>query len=168
MKNALRTALTLFALLLPVGFAQQFYLGAAAGTPLSSDIESVTDSFELGAQLGIDFLPSFGVRASVEGNIPRGDLRLGSLDALYRFYLPLSPNSIYVGGGADAFFTSSPNSLDDLRNAPLGAHAVAGAEVRFGRFGFFAEALPSYIVGQDFSDEDAYYLRARGGVNFHF
>lgn len=168
MNNALRILFVSVALALPVGFAQQFYLGATAGTPLSADINSITDSFETGAQLGIDFLPSFGVRVSAEGNLPRGDVKLGSFDTLFRFYLPMSPNSFYVGGGADAFFSSRPNSLDDVRRAPLAAHAVAGAEVRFGRFGLFAEAQPSYLVGQNPSSRDAYYLRGRGGINFHF
>jgi hypothetical protein len=166
--NLLRTALVLLALATPVGFAQRLYLGAVAGTPLSTQTETLTDSFELGAQLGVNVSPSFGVRAAVEGNLPRGEVRLGSLAALFRFYLPLSANAIYVGGGADAFLDGVPGSLAELSAAPLGAHAVAGAEFRFGRFGLFAEALPGYVLGGDPSSPSAYYVRARGGVNLHF
>ncbi len=164
-----KTLLPLLVLALPVGFAQQFYLGAALGTPLASadDIDSVTDT-ELGAQLGIDFLPSVGIRAAVEGNPENGRFELVSGDAIFRFYLPLSPNSVYAGVGADAFFNSQPNSVDDLGDANLVAHALAGLELRLGHFGLFAEALPSYILGEDFSNRNAYYLRARSGVNFHF
>ncbi len=70
--------------------------------------------------------------------------------------------------GADAYFPSQPDGVDDLEDADLVAHALAGLEFRLGRFGLFAEALPSYVLGEDFSDSDAYYLRARGGLNFHF
>lgn len=160
--------LFLVLLALPVGFAQQLYLGATLGTPLTSEIEDLTDSFELGAQLGLDFLPGFGVRASTEGNPFSGGFKLASGDAIFRFYLPLSPNSVYAGLGADAFFSSQPNSVADLDDADLVAHALAGLEFRLGRFGLFAETLPSYIVGRDFSNRNAYYLRARSGINFHF
>lgn len=167
-KIIVRPVLLLALLALPVGFAQQLYLGATLGTPLESEIEDLTDSFELGAQLGFDFLPGFGVRASAEGNPFNSGLKLGSGDAIFRFYLPLSPNSVYAGVGADAFFNSQPTSVDDLGDANLVAHALAGLEFRLGHFGLFAEALPSYILGEDFSNRNAYYLRARSGVNFHF
>jgi hypothetical protein len=167
-QNFVKIALLSALLALPVAFAQQFYLGATLGTPLENEIEDLTDSFELGAQFGLDFLPGFGVRASAEGNPFNRGLKLGSGAAVFRFYLPLSPNSVYAGVGADAFFSSQPNSVDDLENANLVAHALAGLEFRLGRFGLFAEALPSYIIGQDFSNRNAYYLRARSGINFHF
>jgi len=163
-----KTTLLLLALALPVGMAQEFYLGAVLGSPLSSvdDASSLTDT-ELGAQLGIDFLPSLGIRAAIEGN-PSNGVELASGDAIFRFYLPLSPNWVYTGVGADAYFPSQPDGVDDLEDADLAAHALAGLEFRLGRFGLFAEALPSYVLGEDFSDGDAYYLRARGGLNFHF
>lgn len=163
-----RHFLFLVLLALPVGFAQHLYLGATLGTPLESEVEAPTDFFELGAQVGFDVLPSVGARVVAEGNPFNGGLKLGSGDVLFRFYLPLSPNSVYAGVGADAFFSSQPNSVDDFRDADLVAHALAGFEFRLGHFGLFAEALPSYIMGQDFSNRNAYYLRARSGVNFHF
>lgn len=164
-----KTSLFLLALSLPVGFAQEFYLGAVLGSPLSSadGVSSLTDT-ELGAQLGINFLPSLGIRAAIEGNPSGGGFELASGDAIFRLYLPLSPNSVYTGVGADAYFPSQPNGVDDLEDADLAAHVLAGLEFRLGRFGLFAEALPSYVLGEDFSDSDAYYLRARGGLNFHF
>jgi len=122
----------------------------------------------VGAQFGLNFLPSFGLRAAVEGDVASADLQLASLDALYSFYLPMSPNSIYLGAGADLFNPSQLASVDDLQDGVFGAHAVAGAEFRLARFGLFGELQPGYMLGEDFSDEDAYYLRAKGGVNFHF
>ena len=163
-----RPFLFLVLLALPVGFAQHLYLGATLGTPLQSEVEAPTDFFELGGQVGFDFLPSFGVRASAEGNPFNGGLKLGSGDAIFRFYLPLSPTSVYAGVGANAFFSSQPSSVDDFGDADLVAHALAGLELRLGHFGLFAEALPSYIIGQDFNSRSAYYLRARSGINFHF
>lgn len=172
-----KVLLLLLALALPVGFAQEFYLGAVLGNPLSSvdDVSTPLD-VELGAQLGIDFLPSIGIRAAVEGNPENGRFELASGDAIFRFYLPLSPNSVYVGLGADLYFADDsptvvgppPDFLDSLEQGNLAAHVLAGLEFRLGRFGLFAEALPSYALGEDFSDSDAYYLRARGGLNFHF
>ncbi len=172
-----KTTLLLLALALPVGMAQEFYLGAVLGSPLSSvdDVSTPLD-VELGAQLGIDFLPSIGIRAAVEGNPENGRFELVSGDAIFRFYLPLSPNSVYTGLGADVYFAAdSPavvgppaDFLDSLEQGDLAVHALAGLEFRLGRFGLFAEALPSYVLGEDFSDSDAYYLRARGGLNFHF
>ncbi len=166
----IRTLLSVLALALPFGFAQQLYVGAALGTPLTSadEIDDLTDSFELGAQFGLDFLPSFGVRAAIEGNPYSGGFKLASGDAIFRFYLPMSPNSLYTGLGADAYFSDQPDAVSDLEEADLVAHALAGLEFRLGRFGLFAEALPSYVVGRDFSDRNSYYLRARSGVNFHF
>ena len=166
----MKSLLCIFLLALPVGFAQQLYLGAALGTPLTSpdDIEEITDSFELGAQFGLDFLPSLGVRAAIEGNPFSGGFKLASGDAIFRFYLPMSPNSVYTGLGADAYFSNQPDSVSDLEAADLVAHALGGVEFRLGRFGLFAEALPSYIIGNDPSERTSYYLRARSGVNFHF
>ena len=164
-----KVLLLLLALALPVGFAQQFYLGAALGKALTSadDVRSLRGA-ELSAQLGIDFLPSVGVRAALEGDLPSGSFKLASADAILRFYLPLSPSAIYVGAGADAYFSAQPDAVDDFKNADLAAHALAGLEFRLGRFGLFAEALPSYALGDDFRNSDSYYLRARSGVNFHF
>ena len=164
-----KVLLFLLALALPVGFAQQFYLGAALGKALTSteDIRSLRGA-ELGAQFGIDFLPSVGVRAALEGNPSSGSFELASGDAILRFYLPLSANAVYVGAGADAYFSAQPDAISDFRDADLAAHALAGLEFRLGRFGLFAEALPSYTLGDDFRDSDSYYLRARSGVNFHF
>jgi hypothetical protein len=167
-RNAARPLLLAALLALPVAFAQGLYVGATLGTPLESEIEDPTDAFELGAQVGFNFRPGFGVRVAAEGNPFNGGLKLGSGDAIFRFYLPLSPNSVYAGVGADAFFSGQPNSVDDFRDVALVAHALAGLEFRLGHFGLFAEALPSYILGQDFSNRNAYYLRARSGINFHF
>lgn len=154
-------------LALPVGFAQHLYLGATVGTPLSVP-DSPTDYFELGAQLGFDPLPSFGVRVSAEGNPFNGGFKLASADAIVRFFLPLSATSLYTGIGADAFYSIQPSSLSELRNARLVAHVPLGAEFRLGSFGFFGELLPSYFVGSDFTSRNAYFVRLRGGVNFHF
>lgn len=166
----LKTLFLLVSLALPVSFAQQFYVGAALGTPLtrSDDIEHLTDSFELGAQLGMDFLPSFGVRVSTEGNSFNSGLKLASGDAVLRYHLPLSPNSFYAGFGVDAYFSRQPDAVNDLEEADLAAHALGGVEFRLGRFGLFAEALPSYLIGNEFAERTSYYLRARSGVNFHF
>ncbi len=165
-----KTSVLLLVLALPVAFAQQLYLGATLGTPLASanDMESITGSSELGAQFGLDFLPSFGIRAAIEGNPSDGGFKLASGDTIFRFYLPLSPNSVYAGVGADAYFSTQPDAARDFEDADLVAHALAGLEFRLGRFGLFAEALPSYVLGNSFSGSDAYYLRARSGINFHF
>ena len=155
-------------LALPVGFAQHFYLGATLGTPLSSNLNSPTDYFELGAQLGFDPLPGFGVRVFAEGNPFNGGFKLASADALFRFFLPLSSTSLYTGLGADALYSTQPSSLSEFRNARLVAHVPLGAEFRLGSFGVFGELLPSYFVGDDFTSRSAYFVRLRGGVNFHF
>ena len=177
LSKSIKTSLLLLALALPVGFAQEFYLGAALGNPFSSvdDVSTPLD-VELGAQLGIDFLPSLGIRAAVEGNPENGRFELASGDAIFRFYLPLSPNSVYTGLGADVYFADDSSAvigppsefLDSLEQGDLAVHALAGLEFRLGRFGLFAEALPSYVVGEDTGDSDSYFLRARGGLNFHF
>ena len=153
-------------LALPVGFAQ-FYLGGTVGTPLSAP-ENPTDYFELGAQLGFDPLPGFGVRVGAEGNPFNGGFKLASGDAIFRFFLPLSATSFYTGLGADALFSTQPTSLAALRDAQLIAHVLGGLELRWGRLGVFGELLPSYKIGADFTNSSAYFVRLKGGVNVHF
>ncbi len=155
-------------LALPVGFAQHFYLGGTVGTPLSSNLSNPTDYFELGAQLGFDPLPGFGVRVSAEGNPFNGGFKLASGDAVFRFFLPLSATSLYTGLGADALYEVQPSSVSELSNGRLVAHVLGGLEFRLGGFGLFGELLPSYFVGEDFASRSAYFVRLRGGVNFHF
>ncbi len=153
-------------LALPVGFAQ-FYLGGTVGTPLSAPVNP-TDYVELGAQLGFDPLPGFGVRVGAEGNPFNGGLKLAGGDALFRFFLPLSATSLYTGLGADALFGTQPTSLAAFREAQLIAHVLGGLELRLGSFGVFGELLPSYKIGSDFTSSGAYFVRLRGGVNLHF
>ena len=156
-------------LALPLGFAQGFYAGASVGTPLSSDIDEVTDVAELGAQLGYDLSSvGFGVRLAAEGNPLNGGFKLASADALFRYYLPLSVTNFYTGVGLDALYGSQPSSLQALADLQPVLHVLGGAELRLGTFGLFAELVPSYLVGQDFADSSAYFVRLRGGVNVHF
>ena len=167
-EKTLKALFCLVALALPVGFAQHFYLGGTVGTPLSATFNSPLDYVELGAQLGFDPLPGFGVRVSAEGN-PSGGLKVASGDAVFRFFLPLSYHSFYAGLGADALFSAQPTSLSALQDAQLVAHALGGFELRLiGGFGIFGEIVPSYLVGADFSSRSAYFVRLRGGLNFHF
>ncbi len=169
-KKVVKTFLGVLALALPVGLAQGFYLGGTVGTPLSatSSTGPSTDSFELGAQVGFDPFPAFGVRVGAEGNPFDGELKILSGDALFRFFLPLSATSLYAGGGIDALFSTPVTLSSSLEGADLIAHALGGLEFRLGSFGVFGEVLPSYFVGNDFSDSSSYYVRLRGGVNFHF
>ncbi len=167
MGSTLKALLCTLLFALPIGSAQYFYVGATVGTPLSLPASPV-DYAELGAQFGFDPLPGFGVRVSAEGNPLNGGFKLASADAIFRFFLPFSATSLYTGLGADAFYTTQPSSLSELRNARLVAHVPLGAEFRLGSFGFFGELLPSYFVGSSLTSRNAYYLRLRGGVNFHF
>ncbi len=172
MGSTLKTLKILFCLVvlaLPVSFAQHVYLGGTVGTPLSSTFNSPLDYAELGAQLGFDPLPGFGVRVSAEGNPVNGGLKLASGDAVFRFFLPLSYHSFYTGLGADALFNAPPTSLSSLQDAQLVAHALGGFELRLiGGFGVFGEIVPSYLIGSDFISRSAYFVRLRGGLNFHF
>ena len=154
-------------LALPVGFAQHLYLGATVGTPLSANFNSLTDYVEFGAQLGLDPFPGFGVRVSAEGNPFNTGLKLASGDALFRFFLPFSGTQFYTGLGADALFNAPPTSLSAFGDAQLVAHVLGGVEVYLGSFGVFAEAVPSYLVGSDFTSRSAYFVRLRGGLNFY-
>jgi hypothetical protein len=164
-----RLILIFVALALPVGWAQGAYVGAVVGTPLRAEFTAPTDTFELGGQLGFDAVGGFGARVAVEGNPFNTGLKLGSATAIFRFYLPLSYNSLYTGVGADAFFGVQPGSLNDLRGASPIAHALLGFEGRLiGGFGLFAEVLPSYIVGGSPTERTSYYLRGRSGINFYF
>lgn len=159
---------TLF-LVLPVGFAQGFYFGVSVGTPLSDDADEITDLAELGAQFGYDLSTvGFGVRLAAEGNPLNGGLKLASADALFRYYLPLSVTNFYTGVGLDALYGSQPSSLQALLDLQPVLHVLGGAELRLSNFGLFAEIVPSYLVGQDFADSSAYFVRLRGGVNVHF
>ncbi len=168
-----RTLALLVLLALPAAFAQGLYLGVSLGTPLTNQISDITEAAELGAQLGFDVIPYFGARVGLEGNPFSGGLKLVGADLLARTYIPLTYHNIYAGVGVDAFFLTEP-SFEDLQNANLSAHAVVGGELRLGGpsgFGFFAEVMPSYLIGSDLSDlsnPQSYYLRARGGINYHF
>ena len=167
--KTVKTLLCLVALALPVGFAQHFYLGGTVGTPLSATFNSPLEYVELGAQLGFDPFPGFGVRVSAEGNPSSGGLKLASGDAVFRFFLPLSYHSFYTGLGADALFDAQPTSFTSLQGAQLVAHALGGFELRLiGGFGVFGEIVPSYLIGSDFTSRSAYFVRLRGGLNFHF
>ncbi len=168
-KTLLRTLLCTLFLTLPVGFAQGFYFGVSVGTPLSSDADDITDFAELGAQIGYDLSTvGFGVRLAAEGNPLNGGFKLASADALFRYYLPLSVTNFYTGIGLDALYAVQPNSLQALVDLQPVLHVLGGAELRLSNFGLFAEIVPSYLVGQDFADSSAYFVRLRGGVNVHF
>ncbi len=156
-------------LVLPFGFAQGFYAGVSVGTPLSSDVDEITDVAELGVQLGYDLSNvGFGVRLAAEGNPFSGGFKLASADALFRYYLPLSVTNFYTGVGLDALYGVQPSSLEALADLQPVLHVLGGAELRLSNFGLFAEIVPSYLVGQDFTDSSAYFVRLRGGVNVHF
>lgn len=164
----LKASLCALLLALPVGFAQGFYLGVNVATPLSDEIDEPTDAFELGAQLGYDPLPGFGVRVAAEGNPLNGGFKLASADAVFRFYVPLSATNVYTGFGLDALYAVQPSSVAALTDLQPVLHALGGIEFRLSTFGLFAELLPSYLIGQDFTDSSAYFVRLRGGVNVHF
>lgn len=156
-------------LALPVGCAQGLYFGVSVGTPLSADIDEITDIAEIGAQLGYDLSTvGFGVRLAAEGNPLNGGFKLASADALFRYYLPLSVSNFYTGVGLDALYGSQPTSLQALADLQPVLHVLGGAELRLSNFGLFAEIVPSYLIGQDFADSSAYFVRLRGGVNVHF
>jgi hypothetical protein len=155
----------------PAALAQGLYLGVSAATPLNSSFEDFTEAFEIGGQLGFDFIPYFGARLALEGNPFSGGLKLAGADLLARTYIPLTYHNFYAGVGADAFFLAEPSSVEELQDYNLAAHAVVGGELRLGGpsgFGFFVEAIPSYLVGLELSSPNAYYVRARAGVNYHF
>lgn len=166
-----RTLALLVLLAVPAAFAQGLYLGVSLATPLKNQISDITEAAELGAQLGFDFIPYFGARVGLEGNPLSGGLKLAGADLLARTYIPLTYHNIYAGVGVDAFFLTEPLTPEGYLNPNLSAHVVAGGELRLGGpsgFGFFAEVLPSYLVGADYTSRAAYYLRARGGINYHF
>lgn len=172
--TTIRTLLLTALLALPAGFAQGFYLGGFLGTPLNP-VTDLTEAAEIGGQLGFDFIPYVGLRAAFEGNPFNGSL-LGSADLLVRTYIPLTYHNVYAGVGADAFFFSEPSSVEALQDPNLAAYAVVGGEFRFETmraqgFGLFAELMPHYLIGDDLSslaDPNSYFLRARGGINYHF
>ena len=167
-KLLLKALLCALLLALPTAFAQGFYVGVDLSTPLSSDVDAVTDLAEIGAQLGFDPVPGFGVRLAAEGNPLNGGLKLAFADAVFRFYAPLSENNFYTGFGLAALYAEQPSSGAGLADFQPVVHALAGGELRAGTFGFFGELLPSYLIGQDFTDLSAYFVRLRGGVNVHF
>ncbi len=158
-------------LALPAAFAQGIYLGVSLATPLTNQVTDITGAAELGAQLGFDFIPYLGGRVGIEGNPFSGGLKLAGADLLARTYIPLTYHNFYGGVGLDGFYLVEPSSLAELQAVNLSAHVVVGGELRLGGpsgFGFFAEALPSYLVGWDYANPNSYYLRARAGINYHF
>lgn len=169
-----RTLALLSILALPAAFAQGLYFGVSLGTPLTSQITDFTEAAELGAQLGFDFIPYFGVRIGLEGNPFSGGLKLAGADLLARTYVPLTYHNFYGGIGLDGFFLTEPATVEELQAVNLSAHVVVGGELRLSGkngFGLFAEVLPSYLVGDSLtslSDSSSYYLRARAGLNYHF
>jgi hypothetical protein len=173
MKKAFCVLVLLAGLSLPVAFAQHLYVGTEL-SQLATRSSSDLSSRELGAQVGLTF-GGIGLRAAVAGNVAARTLESGSLDALLNF--PLFGNTLYVGAGADIFDLSQLGTVTPLQagavesaleSGTLGAHAVAGAEVRLGWFGVFGEVQPVYRLGQGFTLEDTYYLRTRAGLNLHF
>lgn len=165
-------ALAVVSLVLPTaGFAQQLYLGAELGQFMMEETSELS-SRDLGAQLGLTF-SGMGLRAAVEGNLAARSLESGSLDALLN--LPVfGESTLYLGAGADIFDLSGLGDVSALQAggaleaSNLGAHAVAGAEVRLGWFGVFGEIQPVYRLEPDYSLGDDYYLRTRMGLNLHF
>ena len=172
--NLFRTLVLLVLLALPTAFAQGLYLGVSLGTPLSSQIDEITEAAELGAQLGFDFIPFFGARVGLEGNPFSGGLKLLGADLLARTYVPLTYHNFYGGIGVDGFWLTEPATVEELSAVNLSAHVVVGGELRLSGengLGIFAELLPSYLVGDDLasiSNPQSYYLRARAGLNYHF
>ncbi len=172
--NLFRIFALLVLLALPGAYAQGLYLGVSLATPLDNQISDFTEAAELGAQLGFDFIPFFGVRAGIEGNPFSGGLKLATVDLIGKTYVPLTYHNFYGGIGADGFFLTEPSSLEELQSVNLSAHVLVGGEFRpSGKsgVGIFVEALPSYLIGDDLaslSDPNAYYLRARAGINYHF
>lgn len=167
-RTIFRSFLLAALLALPVGFAQGFYIGAIVGTPITGTVTSVTDAAELGAQIGIDFIPNVGLRLAAEGNPLNGGLKLGGGDLIIRTFLPLTYNNFYAGLGADVLYATQPASVDELSDGNLVAHALVGGELRLANVGLFAELIPNYFVGANPTSRSAYFLRARGGVNYHF
>lgn len=162
--------LAVLAVSLPVASAQNFYLGAELGQLVTADSENYFDR-ELGAQLGLNLGPGFSLRAAVSGNIQQQALGSGSLDALVSLPLFGTENNLYLGAGADVFDVNSLSTLQTGGTLPegvFGAHAVAGAEVRLGPFGVFAELQPVAHLEPDFTLSDGYFLRTRAGLNLHF
>lgn len=156
--------------LAPIGFAQNFYLGAELGGLATSDSGDYLDR-DLGAQLGVNLGPGLALRAAVVGNIQQQVLGSGSLDALVSLPLFGTENNLYLGAGADVFDLNSLGTLQTGATLPrgaFGAHAVAGAEVRLGPFGVFAEIQPVAQLEPDFTLGDGYFLRTRAGLNLHF
>lgn len=172
--NRFRILALLVLLALPAASAQGLYLGVSLGTPLTRQINDFTEAVELGAQLGLDFIPYFGARLGIEGNPFSGGLKLVGADLLARTYVPLTYHNFYGGLGLDGFYLVEPSTLEELRAINLSAHVVVGGELRLSGengFGIFAELLPSYLVGDDLSslsNPQSYYLRARAGLNYHF
>ena len=140
-------------------FAQDLYLGVGGAPTTNTD----DDTLGLSAQLGVGLIANFSVRAAVEASADLANFRLASGDLLYSLGLPITQSTLYLGAGADVFFVEQPDSIDDVRNQPLGLHVVGGGELRLGRFGVFGEVQPGLLL----ENRDTY-VRARAGVNLHF
>lgn len=171
MNKAVAGLLVLVGFAFPFGLAQNLYLGAELGQ-LATSSSSDLSSRNLGAQVGLN-LGGLGLRAAAEGNIAARSLESGSVDALLNLPV-LGESALYLGAGADIFDLSSLGDVSALQTGEalqasnLGAHAVAGAEVRLGWFGVFGEIQPVYRLEPDYSLGDDYYLRTRMGLNLHF
>ena len=162
--------LVVLATSLPIASAQNFYLGAELAQLVTADSDNYLDR-DLGAQLGLNLGPGLSLRAAVAGNLQQQTLGSGSLDALVSLPLFGTENNLYLGAGADVFDINSLGTLQAegaLPEGAFGAHAVAGAEMRLGPFGVFAELQPVARLEPDFTLEDGYFLRTRAGLNLHF
>lgn len=134
--------------------AQSAYIGAGV-----SRLAALTETTTISPQVGINLAPSIGVRALVDTNLRLTSFERASADALFNLGLPFT--TLYVGAGADAFFTDQ--RLEFTATTIYGAHALAGAELRFGPIGAFGEVQPGITL-----DGSSRYFRARTGVNLHF
>lgn len=174
MKKIVCVLVGLVGSIFPISFAQHIYFGAEL-SQLAKSQDTNVNNRDLGAQVGLTF-GSLGLRTTVEGNIAAQRFNSGTLEALLNVPV-LGESSLYFGAGADLFELERLNNLALLRAGgfesalqagSLGAHAVAGAEVRLGWLGVFGEIQPVYHLRRGFTLGDDYFLRTRAGLNLHF
>lgn len=137
--------------------AQGLYLGAGLSGP--TDFQEFTP--KISVQAGVNPLPMFGARVSIDSIIQLSQFSIVSADALYRYSLPLSPVTIYVGGGPEFYLGNARPGF--TRDDVLGVHATGGAEFRLGQYGLYGELQP----GLTLSSGNAI-VKLRVGVNLHF
>ena len=149
--------LVLCLILIPVGRAQENYLGfGLANFFAPGAIVVLLPSVQVGGAIG----SGFEVRGTLETVLIASNV---GIDLLYT--LPLTDNTRgYVGGGADLLHQASfETDFSDTPSVTLGAHGTVGVRHRIRNAGFYGEVQPYATF-----DRRLVAVKARLGMNIYF